>query len=405
VQITMTGFDSLPALTAEELGAIEAHTRATLADLLGNDSLSPATVRAYTSALRYWDAWHRAATGTPLPLLRQPRDCVDAATVCAFIAHHSPERGPDGLIRCAMPEPVRRRMREIGVIGRRQAQHRAAPVDAELPTLATIRQRIAALSACHRLARLTPPFADDPAVRQALRALANRASKSAPAMLRKPKAPVLRDVLEAMLRDCRTDGLRGLRDAALLHVAFHTGGRRRSELAAMRWRDLAPFTLPEPIEGVADGWLWTLSEMKGRRLDRAEGGIMQVPILGAAADALDRWRDVVLAAGKGSAADPVWWRLIPAREGEGWVLSTPMIATDVWRIVRERAGRVGLDPCQFGAHSLRSGAATTFLLEGGMLADASAMLGHAKLDTTREYYDRRGVPVAALARLVGRHKG
>jgi len=82
-----------------------------------------------------------------------------------------------------------------------------------------------------------------------------------------------------------------------------------------------------------------------------------------------------------------------------------MIATDVWRIVRERAGRVGLDPCQFGAHSLRSGAATTFLLEGGMLADASAMLGHAKLDTTREYYDRRGVPVAALARLVGRHKG
>lgn len=54
---------------------------------------------------------------------------------------------------------------------------------------------------------------------------------------------------------------------------------------------------------------------------------------------------------------------------------------------------------------MRSGVATTFLSEGGELADAAAMLGHAKLETTRAYYDRRGVPPAALARLLSRHKG
>lgn len=314
----------------------------------------------------------------------------------------------------AMPAPVHERMRQLGAIGRRQTRRRNARMHQDVPTLATVKHRIAALSACHRLAGLEPPFADDSRVRQALRALGNRASKTAHAMLRQPKRPVDRALFDAMLADCLRDGLRGLRDAALLHVAFHTGGRRRSELAGMRWLDLKPYALPQPVEGVRDGYLWTLHEMKGKRAERADVGVMQVPILGAAADAFDRWRDVALAHGK-PADGPVWYRLIaPPRRGKGrkapegedagLLLSTPMIGTDVWRVVRERAAAVGLDPYEFGGHSLRSGGATTLLSEGASPAEVSKLLGHSKLETTLTYYDHRGVPQDALARHVARNR-
>ena len=80
-----------------------------------------------------------------------------------------------------------------------------------------------------------------------------------------------------------------------------------------------------------------------------------------------------------------------------------MIPVDVWHIIRRRAARIGMRGEDFGAHSLRSGGATTFLAEGGALADAANMLGHAKMETTRQFYDRRGVPVDAVARLVGKN--
>lgn len=402
-----SGFDTLPALTDNELSSIATQTQATLVSLLTNDAFSPNTLRGYASALRYWDAWHRAAYATALPLLATPRQPVPLEHVRAFVAHHSPVTA-DGRIGMAMPATVLARMEQLGAIGARQASKRGANIDRNLPTLATIRQRLAALSACHRIAEIEPEWLDDPVLKRALRALGNRASKSTPAMLRKPKADVSRGMLNAMLRECATDGLRGLRDAALLHVVFHTGGRRRSELIQMQWPDLVPYELPESVHGVRDGYLWSLREVKGKRRERADIAAMEIPILGDAAAALDRWRYAVLAAG--FAADgPAWYRVVPKRrkeEGVGaWVISTPMIEADVWSIIRQRAGQIGLRPDDFGAHSLRSGGATTFLREGGSLSDAANMLGHEKIDTTREFYDRRGVPAEAVARLVGKPEG
>lgn len=399
--ISAASHATLPALTDAQAHEIEIATRRAAADLLTTDSLSANTARAYASALRYWDAWHVAAFGTPLPLLGEPRKAVDAGVVCAFIAHHSPEES-DGAVTLAMPATVAKRLGQLHAVGNRQVAGRGEHIAADVPSLATVKHRIAALSACHTLAGMEAAWKDDTGVRRLLRALGRRAARSAPATLRKPKADISRDLLAAMLRECQRDGMRGLRDAALLHVAFHSGGRRRSELVQMHWSDLSPITLPEPVDGVCDGYLWALREMKGKRRERADGGVMDVPILGAAADALDRWRDVVLATGA-DAHGPAWWRVVgggktPQR------LSTPMIGADVWRIVRQRAAQVGMNPADFGAHSLRSGATTTFLREGGALGDASAMLNHAKLDTTRRYYDHRGVPLAAVARLVGRTK-
>lgn len=397
-------FDQLPELSNEELYRIARHTREVLADLLTTDSLSANTMRSYTSALRYWDAWHRAAFGTSLPLLESPRRPVTTEAVRAFVAHHTPIIA-DGVTSLAMPELVRERLQRMMIAGQRRVSDRGARIDADLASLATVKHRLSALSACHRIAELEPEWVDDSLVRRAVRALGNRAAKSAPAMLRQPKKHVSRDTLTEMLYDCANEGLLGLRDAALLHVAFHTGGRRRSELAQMRWCELEPYRLPGNTSRQRDGYLWTLREMKGKRRDRADGGVMEIPIIGPAAEALDRWRAALLAV-QPDLNGPVWWRVIAKRkrEGEGWKISTPMIDVDVWHMIRRRAARLGLRAEDFGAHSLRSGAVTTYLKEGGALGDASSMVGHSKIDTTRQFYDHRGVPVEAVARLVGKNE-
>src|SRR5690606_4573514 len=113
---------------------------------------------SYSSALRYWDAWHRASMGTQLPLLRSPRDPVASETVAAFIAHHFP-RSSDHSTELAMPAFVLARLRQIGAIGKRLASKRTgARITDDVPTLATIEHRIAALSACHRLANVVAEF-------------------------------------------------------------------------------------------------------------------------------------------------------------------------------------------------------------------------------------------------------
>ena len=404
-QLGLPSFDKLPALTAAEVQAIADETAHVLQDLLAKDTLSAGTVRSYSSALRYWDAWHRAATGTPLPLLRDPRAPVPAETVCAFIAHHTPL--PEGdEIRTGMPAFVLERMQALGAIGNRLVTRRSGGrARSEVPSIATIRHRLAALSATHRLAGMEPPYVEAPEVRQAIRALGNRVAREAPVMLRQPKAPVKRDMLQTMLTHCLADGLRGIPDAAVLHVAFHGGGRRRSELAAMRWGDLEPLPGRGPDGEPLNGYQWTIHAVKNRKRDRADRPVLRVPLLGPAADALDRWRDALIA--HGTPLDgPVWYRVVRSRDFQGeWTPSTRMIANDIRVIVRERAEQAGLNANDFAAHSLRSGAATTYLEEGGQLADASAMLDHASLNTTRDHYDHREMPIAAIDRLASRHKG
>jgi integrase len=58
-------------------------------------------------------------------------------------------------------------------------------------------------------------------------------NRGRPRLTRSPrrKRAATREVLEAMLATC-DDSLAGVRDRALLHFAWGSGGRRRSEVAA-----------------------------------------------------------------------------------------------------------------------------------------------------------------------------
>ena len=110
------------------------------------------------------------------------------------------------------------------------------------PSPAKLDRRIASWQAFHRMRNLPSPFSS-PLVQQA-RQKARRAN----ARPRVPK-PVTRDILEALLASC-DDSHRGIRDRAMLMLAFAAGGRRRSEVTALNVEDIGRDDFK------AKGFLW-----------------------------------------------------------------------------------------------------------------------------------------------------
>ena len=62
---------------------------------------------------------------------------------------------------------------------------------------------------------------------------------------RKSRKPVTRDVLDRLLATCSGSKAIDLRDRAILLVAFAAGGRRRSEVAALRHSQIS---VADPIK-------------------------------------------------------------------------------------------------------------------------------------------------------------
>ena len=86
---------------------------------------------------------------------------------------------------------------------------------------ATLDRRIASWQAFHRMRNLPSPFSA-PLVQQARQK--SRRANARPRVPKSPK-PVTRDILEALLATC-DDSHRGIRDRAMLMLAFASGGRR-----------------------------------------------------------------------------------------------------------------------------------------------------------------------------------
>lgn len=382
----------LPDLSPEQARAIVVSAERSVADLLAHDSLAASTITSYRSALRYWDAWHVAAFGAPLPLLGKVRVGVGSATVLAFIGHHAPLDAD--VPTTSMPAAVAERLHLLGAVGGARRSTRAGG-DRMAISLATMRHRLSSLQACHRLAGLVPEFADDSRVRRAIRALANRYAHAAPTLLRKPKVAIGRDILAGLLATCDDSPL-GRRDEALIRLAF-VSARRRAELAVMRWSDLRPV--------VGTEWEWTVRALKGRRATTAEGGLLAVPLLGNALIALLAWRAVAAQIEPGATDTMAVWRRLPdLRRGETVQLGLPMTGHDVWLVIRRRAALAGFDPTHFGAHSLRSGAATTLIDEHIPISEAAKLLAHARIESTR-IYDHRPVPTSVIRHLDGPRPG
>lgn len=167
------------------------------------------------------------------------------------------------------------------------------------------------------------------------------------------------------------NNLKGARDKAILLVAFASGGRRRSEIASMRVEHLraAP----------TGGFEWTLERSKTDQ--EGQGFLVAIPKLRnpslCPTRALVDWLKRT-----GITAGHVFW---PVDRHGNLQRREPLQPRAVADVVKAAAARLGLDPDEFGGHSLRSGFATDMARKGQRIEDIMARTGHRSLAVAQEY--------------------
>jgi integrase len=333
---------SAPSTAMLDPAALDAATQRATEEFLAEGT--PAnTARSYASAMRYWAAWYALRYGGALHT--QP---VPVTVVNQFVVDHLERRVGTGL-RHELPTEVDAQLVALGT------KKALGPLSS-----ATVGHRLAVLAKWHRLQQWDSPT-DDHRVKT-LVAKARRAQAKRGVVTRKKTAAVA-EPLQAMLDTC-TDGVRGVRDRALLLLAWGGGGRRRSELVELQVGDLRQLR--------PDTWMYSL----GRTKTNASGPRREKPLRGDAAQAVAAWLD----AGK-LTEGPLFRRLFRYGKVGPRALSSDQIA----RIVQRRARLAGL-PGDWAAHSLRSGFVTEAGRQGVPLGEVMAMTEHRSVGTVMGYF-------------------
>jgi integrase len=372
---------------AEQLDALDAvlpfDRREQLAALLTDDDVATLkhlagkgigdnTLRALASDLGYLEAWCQLATKAPLPWP------APESLLLKFVAHHlwdpikraeDPSHG--------MPAEVEDGLRARDLL-RVNGPH--APD--------TVRRRLTSWSILTRWRGLTGCF-DGPSLKSALR-LAVRAS--ARPRQRKSKKAVTADVLAQLLLACASESLVNLRDQALLLVAFASGGRRRSEVAALRVEDL---TEEEPVrDNPADensALLPCLTIRLGRTKTTTSNDDEHVLLIGRPVMALRRWL-----AEASISEGPVFRRV----DQWGNIDRRALTPQSVNLILKSRCQQAGLDPALFSAHGLRSGFLTEAANRGVSLPEAMQQSLHKSVTQAASYYNNAERKNGRAARLI-----
>ena len=300
------------------------------------------TLRAWERDLAYIAAWKQAAFGQPLAWPEEEQVAL------RFVLDHAQDLTD-------RPGSARDVALELITIGLRR--------DLACPAPATLDRRIASWQAFHRMRNLVSPFSR-PLVQQA-RQKARRAN-ARPHAPKSPQ-PVTRDVLEALVATCDASH-RGLRDRAMLMLAFASGGRRRSEVTALNVEDIGR------DEFAARGLIWIrLLETKTTKKDQAP----RLPLKGRAARAVVHWLEVT-----GLTAGPLFR---PVSKADRLLLRR--LAPDALRtILRHRLKLAGLPEGFASPHGLRSGFLTQAALDGAPLAAAMQLSLHRSAVQAQKYY-------------------
>lgn len=327
---------ALPRLSDEDRAALnDVYARGTP----GN------TRRAYERDLIYITAWKRAAFGTALTwpetqdvalrfLLDHARDLTDAA--------------PDNRARQVAATLISAGLRR----------------SLACPAPTTLDRRIASWRAFHRMKNLASPF-DTPLIRET-RIKARRAMARPPAP--KSQNPITREVLDLMLAAAGT-GLRGLRDRAVVMLGWASGGRRRSEIAALRIEDIDLKDFDE--KGLV--WLQLLETKTTRRAKTP-----RLVLKGRAARALVAWIDAA------RLTDGPLFRRITRSGALG---RKPISDATVGQIVKRLLVEAGLERDFASAHGLRSGFLTQAALDGAPIQAAMRLSLHRSMAQALRYYD------------------
>ncbi|TMM49391.1 tyrosine-type recombinase/integrase [Sulfitobacter sabulilitoris] len=301
------------------------------------------TLRAWERDLVYITAWKAAVFVQPL--------CwpEDERVALRFVLDHSTSLTgqPDSAAGIAATELVK--------LGLRRSL--------ACPSPATLDRRIASWRAFHRMRNLASPFAA-PLIMQA-RTKARRAA----AKPRQPKSPrpITREILERLLSSC-DDSIRGLRDRAILMLAFGSGGRRRSELTALYREDI------DTGDFAKKGLVWIrLLETKTTRIEDAP----RLPLKGRAARAVMGW-----IIGARIETGPLFRPV--SKSGRALPRS---LAPDAIRVIlRHRLRLAGLPEDYATPHGLRAGFLTQAALDGAPLAAAMKLSLHRSAIQAQRYY-------------------
>lgn len=302
------------------------------------------TVRSYQSALTYWSAWlrlrYRHVLGdSPLP----PEVAVQ------FVVDHLSRPEAGGGWSHLLPADLDAALVAAGVKGK------PGPL-----AFSTVSHRLAVLAKWHRLKQWENPT-ETPVVKTLLREA--RKAQVRQGVAQRKKTAVVLEPLQAMLATC-TDGVRGVRDRALLLLAWSGGGRRRSEVIGLQVEDLRRLD--------TETWLYTLGATK-----TDIGGVRrEKPLQGPAAQALADWLAVAPAS-----SGPLFRRLYKGGRVAPHALSGDQVA----RIVKRRATLACLDG-DWAAHSLRSGFVTEAGRQGVPLGEVMAMTEHRSVSTVMGYF-------------------
>jgi integrase len=300
------------------------------------------TARSYASALRYWAAWYALRYGQVLG-----DTPVSVAVASQFIVDHLERKTAHGL-QHELPAALDARLVALG------AKAQPGPL-----AHATVAHRLAVLAKWHRLHDWEPP-GDDHRIKT-LMAKARRAQAKRGVTVRK-KTALVAEPLHAMLATC-TDGVRGLRDRALLLLAWSGGGRRRSEVVGIQIDDLRRL----------DPTTWTYA--LGNTKTNATGVRREKPLRGDVVLALEAWIEAA------QLAEGALFRRV-YRNGRAGAALTP---DQVARIVQRRATLAQL-PGDWAAHSLRSGFVTEAGRQGVPLGEVMAMTEHRSVGTVMGYF-------------------
>ncbi|WP_040853351.1 site-specific integrase [Phyllobacterium sp. YR531] len=356
--------DQLAAILTDEDVATLRH--------LASTGMGDNTMRALASDIGYLESWCLAVTGGPLPWP------APESLLLKFVAHHlwdpaarenNPEHG--------MPQDVTVALRAKGML-RSTGPH--AP--------STVRRRLTSWSILTRWRGLTGSFSA-PSLKSALR-LAVRAS--ARPRQRKSKKAVTGDVLITLLAACAGDRLVDVRDRAILLMAFASGGRRRSEVAALRLDNLVdePPVRADPANKDSPP-LPCLTIHLGRTKTTSADEDEQVVLIGRPVVALKAW---IKAAGIANGA--VFRRI----DQWGNLDRQALTPQSINLIVKTRAKQAGLDPALFSAHGLRSGYLTEAANRGIPLAEAMQQSLHKSVAQAAGYYNNAERKMGRAARIL-----
>lgn len=372
---------------AEELDALDAilpfDRRDRLAELLTDEDIATLkhlasegmganTLKALASDLAYLEAWCLLAASITLPWP------APQSLLLKFVAHHlwdpaRREQDPDH----GMPRDVENGLRLQGLL-RASGPH--AP--------ATVRRRLTSWSILTRWRGLTGEFSA-PSLKAALRLAVRAAARP---RQRKSRSAVTGDVLAKLIATCAGGSLVDVRDRAILLTAFASGGRRRSELAALRVEDLID---EEPVradpQDETSATLPCLTLSLGRTKTTAADDDARVLLIGRPVTALKQWlSETHIDKGPVFRAIDQW----------GNVGRRPLTPQSVNLVLKSRCKAAGLDPDLYSAHGLRSGYLTEAANRGVPLQEAMQQSLHKSMNQAASYYNEQDRKRGRAARIL-----